>query len=82
MPWVQRVQVPGEYTWKLYQTPARSWRNCKWLWGVKTSFALQTGREIRIMVSPEEVKDDKLTILAHDIREKIGVQRGTLVTSR
>jgi hypothetical protein len=39
--------------------------------GVKTSFALQAGREIRIMVSPEEVKDDKLTILAHDIREKI-----------
>lgn len=39
--------------------------------GVKTSFVLQAGREIRIMVSPEEVKDDKLTILAHDIREKI-----------
>ena len=39
--------------------------------GVKTSFALQAGREIRIMVSPEAIKDDKVTILAHDIREKI-----------
>ena len=39
--------------------------------GVKTSFALQAGREIRIMVSPEKIKDDKITILAHDVREKI-----------
>ena len=39
--------------------------------GVKTSFALQAGREIRIMVSPEAIKDDKVTILAHDIHEKI-----------
>ena len=38
---------------------------------LKTSFALQAGREIRIMVSPEAIKDDKVTILAHDIREKI-----------
>ena len=30
---------------------------------------LQAGREIRIMVSPEAIKDDKVTILAHDIRE-------------
>ena len=28
----------------------------------------------RIMVSPEAIKDDKVTILAHDIREKIEVQ--------
>jgi len=39
--------------------------------GVKTSFALQAGREIRIMVHPEKIKDDKVTILAHDVREKI-----------
>lgn len=39
--------------------------------GIKSSFALQAGREIRIMVNPEQVKDDKITILAHKIREKI-----------
>ncbi|MDO4667731.1 MAG: ribonuclease Y [Streptococcus sp.] len=39
--------------------------------GVKNSFALQAGREIRIMVSPDKIKDDKITILAHDVREKI-----------
>ena len=39
--------------------------------GIKSSFALQAGREIRIMVNPGQVKDDKMTILAHKIREKI-----------
>ena len=39
--------------------------------GVQTSFALQAGREIRIMVNPGQIKDDKVTILAHKVREKI-----------
>lgn len=39
--------------------------------GIKSSFALQAGREIRIMVNPGQIKDDKITILAHKIREKI-----------
>lgn len=38
---------------------------------MKNSFALQAGREIRIMVNPGQIKDDKITILAHDVREKI-----------
>lgn len=39
--------------------------------GVKSSFALQAGREIRIMVQPEKVSDDQVTILAHKVRRKI-----------
>lgn len=39
--------------------------------GVQTSFALQAGREIRIMVNPGKIKDDKVTILAHKVRKKI-----------
>ncbi|KXT77421.1 Hydrolase (HAD superfamily) [Streptococcus sp. DD10] len=39
--------------------------------GIKSSFALQAGREIRIMVNPGKIKDDKITVLAHKIREKI-----------
>ena len=39
--------------------------------GVQNSFALQAGREIRIMVNPGKIKDDKVTILAHKVREKI-----------
>ncbi|MBM7636792.1 ribonuclease Y [Streptococcus saliviloxodontae] len=39
--------------------------------GVQNCFALQAGREIRIMVQPDKVSDDKVTILAHKVRDKI-----------
>ena len=39
--------------------------------GVERSFAIQAGREIRIMVKPEAVSDDTLTLLARDIAKKI-----------
>ncbi len=39
--------------------------------GVESSFAIQAGREVRIMVKPERIADDELTILAHDISQKI-----------
>ena len=39
--------------------------------GVDTSFAIQAGREIRIMVKPEIVNDDNMASLARDICKKI-----------
>ncbi|VGQ63502.1 ribonuclease Y [Streptococcus pyogenes] len=39
--------------------------------GVQNSFALQAGREIRIMVQPEKISDDQVVILLHKVREKI-----------
>lgn len=39
--------------------------------GIEKSFAIQAGREIRIMVKPDEVTDDKMVFLARDISKKI-----------
>jgi len=39
--------------------------------GVKEAFAIQAGREIRVMVKPETIDDVKSYKLARDIREKI-----------
>ena len=39
--------------------------------GVEKSFAIQAGREIRIMVKPEEVNDDQMVLVARDIVKKI-----------
>lgn len=39
--------------------------------GVDTSFAIQAGREIRVMVKPEEVTDDEATLLVREVRKRI-----------
>ncbi|MEE0945521.1 MAG: ribonuclease Y [Acutalibacteraceae bacterium] len=39
--------------------------------GVETSFAIQAGREIRIVVKPEVIGDDQMVLIAHDIAAKI-----------
>ena len=39
--------------------------------GVDKSFAIQAGREIRVMVVPEHVSDDDMVILARDIAKQI-----------
>ncbi len=39
--------------------------------GVEKSYAIQAGREIRIMVKPEEIDDKKMVFLAKDIARKI-----------
>ncbi len=39
--------------------------------GIEKTFAIQAGREVRIMVKPEMVDDDKMKILAREIAKKI-----------
>jgi ribonucrease Y len=44
---------------------------CKGFQGVQTSYALQSGRDVRVMVIPEKVSDDDAKVLAQQIRDKI-----------
>ncbi|MCI9384003.1 MAG: ribonuclease Y, partial [Lachnospiraceae bacterium] len=39
--------------------------------GVDKSFAIQAGREIRIMVVPEQVDDAAMVLLARDISKQV-----------
>ena len=39
--------------------------------GVDKSFAIQAGREVRIMVVPEQINDDAMVLLARDISKRI-----------
>ena len=41
--------------------------------GVDKSFAIQAGREVRIMVVPEQVSDDDMVIMARDIAKRIRI---------
>lgn len=39
--------------------------------GVEKTYAIQAGREIRVMVKPEQINDDEAQVLAHDIAKEI-----------
>ena len=39
--------------------------------GVDKSFAIQAGREVRIMVVPEQVSDDEMVLMAREISKKV-----------
>ena len=39
--------------------------------GVEKSYAIQAGREVRIMVKPEQISDDKMVVMSHDVAKRI-----------
>ncbi|MCR5690945.1 MAG: ribonuclease Y [Eubacterium sp.] len=39
--------------------------------GVEKSFAIQAGREVRVMVTPNQINDDEMVLLARDVAKQI-----------
>ena len=39
--------------------------------GVESSYAVQAGREVRILVQPDKVSDDQVILLARNVAKKI-----------
>ena len=50
--------------------------------GVEKSFAIQAGREIRVMVVPDQVNDADMVLLARDIAKQIEAELEYRVRSR
>ena len=39
--------------------------------GIESSYAIQAGRELRLIVHPDNIDDDKATILAREVAKEI-----------
>ena len=39
--------------------------------GVEKSFAIQAGREVRIMIQPEKINDEQMVLVAREIAKRI-----------
>ena len=44
---------------------------CNGFEGVESSYAVQAGREVRILVQPDKVSDDQVILLARNVAKKI-----------
>ena len=57
--------------WRTTSSVWSSWRPLPTVSpGVEKSFAIQAGREVRVMVKPEEVSEDQMVLLARDLASR------------
>ena len=72
IPFLPPVRVPEERLWRLIPIRLKQLEDITNSFkGVDKSFAIQAGREIRIMVVPEQVSDADMVLLARDISKQI-----------
>ena len=59
-------------TWKAISSVWKRWKPCATaLMAVESSYAVQAGREVRILVQPDKVGDDQVILLARQVAKKI-----------
>ena len=71
-PFLRRVRARAASRWRITSSVWRSWKpspipSTAW----KPAIAIQSGREVRIIVKPEDVNDAGTLILAKEIVKKI-----------
>ncbi len=72
MPSAQPAPVPAVKTWKAISSVWKTLEAlCNGFEGVESSYAVQAGREVRILVQPDKVGDDQVILLARQVAKKI-----------
>ena len=56
---------------ELFEKIGTARRNCNSHEGIESSYAIQAGRELRLIVHPDEIDDDKAMILSREVAKEI-----------
>ena len=66
------ARVPAARTWRATSSVWKRWKpSATASRGVESSYAVQAGREVRILVQPDKVSDDEVILLARNVAKKI-----------
>ena len=72
MPSPLPAPVPAARTWRATSSVWKRWKpSATGFEGVESSYAVQAGREVRILVQPDKVSDDQVILLARNVAKKI-----------